>query len=190
MSDIDTPSRFAAIRNARLPSFPAYEAFGRAPHGFDQGGPDGEGDDEDKSFDETDFGDGAPGRELVREALLFWAVCWQAFDAETAASVFNLSQVLIEEVAPADDEWRGVPATESSDHKFPNLVQIVSLLRYQYIHNETPGERGTAIPCTVAEVAALLNATEEAVKSAVERHYWMFFGPDRDGSSTIEHEGE
>ncbi|OJW27932.1 MAG: hypothetical protein BGO58_00650 [Sphingopyxis sp. 65-8] len=190
MTDIDTATRFAALRNARLPNFPAYEAFGRAPYGFDQGGPDGEGDDEDKPFEETDFGDAAPGRELVREMLFFWAVQWQAFDAETAASVFNLSQALIDEVVPADDEWLDVPSIETTDYKFPNLVQVVSILRHQYIDSDTPGEAGTSIPCTVAETAALLNATEGAVTSAVERHYWMFFGAERDGSPTIEHEGE
>ncbi len=190
MNEVSIASRFAAIREARLPNFPAYEAYGRSPFGFDQGGPDGEGDDEDKPFEEIDFGDAAPGRELVRETLFFWAVGWQAFDAQTAASVFNLSQALVDEVAPAEDDWRGVPSIETTDYKFPNLVQIVSLLRYQYIDSETLGEAGTSIPCTVAEVAALLNATEGAVKSAVQRHYWMFFGPERDGSPTIEHEGE
>lgn len=188
MRDNDIETRFAALRDARCPNFPLYTAFGRNAHGYDCGGPDGDGYDGDPPDDCEDWGDGAPGRELVREMLAMWAGFWGRFDPVIASTVFNLGQDMVDAVTP-DIVALASPATES--HEFANLVQLVSIQRYQC--DKVP-ERGSheweARPCTVAEVAALLNVAEAAVKAAAEQHYWMFLGPDRDGSPTIEHEGE
>lgn len=188
MRDIDIEARFEALRGARCPNFPLYSAFGRNGHGYDRGGPDGQGYDDDPPEDCEDWGDGAPGRELVREMLSMWAGFWGRFDTQTAAAVFNLAENLIADVAP-DTVALLSPSTD--DPAFANLVQLVSMTRYQ---SERAPDRGPyawdSKPCSVAEVAALLNVSEQAVTGAVDQHYWMFLGPDRDGSPTIEHEGE
>lgn len=175
MSDIDVNARFEALRGARCQNFPAYSGFGRNDYGFDNGGVDGDGECDD---DEGDFGDQSPGHGLVTTAVALFAAGWQRFDVETTAVVFNLAPALIEAVAPDRSEWDGKDPTD--DSHFDRLVQLVGLLRYQ-------SDDG---PCTVAEIAALLNVREEAVITAVEGHYWMFLGDERDGSPTIEHEGE
>ena len=188
MRDNDIETRFEALRGARCPNYPLYTAFGRNDHGYDCGGPDGDGFNGDPPDDCEDWGDGAPGRYLLGDMLALWAGFWGRFDAEIAGAVFNLGADMIAAVAP-DTVALASPATDS--HEFANLVQLVSITRFQCdkVPDRGPHE-WDAKPCTVAEIAALINVDEAAVKAAVEQHYWMFLGAERDGSPTIEHEGE
>lgn len=190
MSDVSTDTRFAALREARCANFPAFDCFGRNDQGYDGGGPDGMGYEDDSDYDDADMAlAGVPGKELVADALVVFARGWQKFDVTTAAIVFNISEGLVGQIEPEERNYIGVSPTDSP--LFANAVQLISMSRYQCVPRPDLGEhRVEGMPCTVAEVAALLNVRESSVQEAVEEHYWMFLGDERDGSPTIEHEGE
>ena len=191
MSDTDIEARYAALRNAPVEHSTPIVAFGRRADGYDLGGPDGEGEpDYDEPTSEDEDLSGCPGRDLVRDCMLLWAAGWRRFDVETAAVVFNMDQALVREVAPDPSDFANIDPLTRDEFGFGHLVQFTSSCRDQYISTEAPGEQGEFIPSTVAEVAAVLNAKEADVAAAVEEHYWMFLGEERDGSPTIEHEGE
>lgn len=180
MIDQTLDARYKALSDAKMPNYPGVSHFGRNEHGYDLGGEDGDGDIPD---DSEDFGDGAPGRAFVQTALKIWAAGWQRFDVATASVVFNIDAELICEIMPPPVNYAGLDPVDMND--FNNAVQLIATQRDRWNEGES-----SIISSTVAEVAALMNVSEDAVKKAVEGHYWMMLGDERDGSPTIEHEGE
>ena len=71
----------------------------------------------------------------------------------------------------ADDEGYAEDSGLLGITLFSNAVQVWSVVQKR--------------PTTVAEAALAFNATPEAIRQAVEHHYWMFLDGD-----VIGHEGE
>lgn len=117
---------------------------------------------------DLDGGEGAPGRELLRSVLLTWARLWQRFNPAVAAAIFPVSQAMIEEVAPTVDDYFA-SCNEITALDMGDLVQMLASPRV----------------CTVADMAAMTNASEAVITNAVAEHINLSLGDLSGVSPTI-----
>jgi hypothetical protein len=197
MNNLETDRRYDALRNLPAPTRPVLDHYGRDMWGYDLGGPAGDGEGIDEGAEEPDYGDGAPGQGLLRDALVTFARLWQRFDVTTAGVVFHIDPGLIAPLQIFLDDFAGQQPVE---HLLRQCVQLLSSARTAMdpLPQQTEDAeqnlqsimKATFTSPTTIEVAGWLNMDEARVRAIVEEHPWMLLGKERDGYPEIDHDGE